>query len=191
MNIITLPKRIDLIKLLPDQAVLVEVGCHRGYFAIEILNTCPVKMLYCVDPWVKQPSYGDPLTDTDHEDNLRQTLDHLRGHRPNQPGSRVKTLRMTSLEAAATFPDASVSASFIDANHRYDYVLADLRAWSRVVKPDGWLMGHDWCDSNPMAVKYGWGVEKAVAQFCAETDWRLTHVTDEEFASFGLRRGAA
>ncbi len=72
----------------------------------------------------------------------------------------------------------------------YDDVLADLRAWEKRLKPTGVIMGHDWTD-NEMSQQYGWGVKRAVAQFCSETNWVMTAVTDEDFASFKLERQPA
>lgn len=48
-----------------------------------------------------------------------------------------------SVEAASTVPDHSCALVFIDADHRYDAVRADIRAWIRKVRPGGILAGHD------------------------------------------------
>jgi SAM-dependent methyltransferase len=44
----------------------------------------------------------------------------------------------------ANFPDASLDLVFIDADHRYEQTLADVRAWLPKVKPGGMLCGHDY-----------------------------------------------
>lgn len=176
--------RIDMIASLPTGSRIVEVGVHKAYFSCEMLNLPNLGHLHLVDAWRPQPAYNDPLTETDHEANLAESKRVLRGH---IPGGRVTFVRMDSLKAAKFYKNGPIDfdGAYIDANHSYDAVLADLWAWSECLKPDAWLMGHDWTD-NSMSQKYGWGVKKAVKQFCSETDWKIKYITDEDFASFGL-----
>lgn len=183
MNIITLPTRVDLIALFPQGSRIAEIGVHKGEFACKMLDLPNLGRLYLVDPWVKQEGYSDPLTDDDHESNLKDCLHNLRGH--IQPRGRVEIIRKSSLDAANEFNEGQLDGVFIDADHSYDAVLSDLRAWSRVVKPTGMICGHDHTNC-PQAVKWNFGVIEAVAKFCAETDWKLRYITDEQFASFGL-----
>lgn len=48
-----------------------------------------------------------------------------------------------SAAAAALFPDGSLDAVFIDADHREEAVRADIRAWLPKVKRGGVIAGHD------------------------------------------------
>jgi hypothetical protein len=180
----TLPARIDLIKMLPPGSVVAEIGCWRAYFAVEILNSCPnVHRLFCVDAWKKQTGYVDPLSDDDHEENLRQAKHHLRGHLPS---GRVRLVRGESAHVAVndrTIPP--LDGVFIDADHGYEACLTDLRLWSKRLKKSGVIMGHDYTN-NEQAKKWNFGVIEAVAKFCEEEGWRLTHLTAEDFASYRL-----
>lgn len=182
-----LPKRIDLIKMLPAGSTLVEVGCWRGYFAIEILNECPnVAKLICVDRWRTATTYNDPLSDTDHEANLAEAKHHVRGHLPS---GRVRFIRGDSVAVAEndrTIPP--LTAVYIDADHSYEACLADLIAWSKRLKHDGVILGHDYTDTHPNAIKWGFGVVRAVTEFCRDYGWRLTHLTQEDFPSYRLER---
>lgn len=182
-----LPKRIDLIKMQPPGSVGVEVGVWRGYFSSEILNETKVGHLYLVDAWVPQPGYNDPLTHTDHEANLAETKHHLRGHPGRWTIVRGTSVGVTSEWYAKFGP---MDWAYIDADHRREMCLADLRAWAPLIKPDGVLMGHDYTN-NDQAKKWNFGVIEAVTEFCETDGWRLTHLTDEDFASYCLRRKAA
>lgn len=61
-------------------------------------------------------------------------------------------------EAAKNFVDASVDFVFVDADHSYEGVLKDLRAWWPKVKAGGRMAGHDHTLAFP-------GVIQAVAEF--------------------------
>lgn len=174
---ITLEKRIDLIKLLPPKARMAEVGVWKGWFSIEILNHTDIGHLHLIDSW-------ENLDAEHNESALVECRHHLRGH---VAGGRFSIIRKRSLDAVKDFKDGELDGVYIDASHDYQDALDDLRAWSRVVKPDGFLMGHDYT-RNDMAKKLNFGVIEAVETFCKETEWKMTHITAEDFASFGLQR---
>lgn len=55
----------------------------------------------------------------------------------------VETFNMTSLEAAKVIPDNSLDICFIDADHKYENIKADILAYLPKLKPGGILCGHD------------------------------------------------
>lgn len=178
-----IPTRLDMIRTLPQGAVLAEIGCWKAYFATDIMELPNIGKLFCVDLWKKIEGYSDPLNDDDHEANYREAQHNLRGH---LLGGRVKLIRGASLEVALNTREIPpLDAVYLDASHMYDDILADLRAWEKRLKPGAVIMGHDYTN-NAMSRQYGWGVIKAVTQFCAETNWVMTAITDEDFASFKL-----
>ena len=63
-----------------------------------------------------------------------------------------------TLELAKTIPDESLDFVYIDADHEYASVLADLTAWTPKVKPYGFIGGHDY-------TFYTTGVVHAVVEF--------------------------
>jgi len=184
MNIITIPTRIELIAMLPHGSTIAEIGVCKAYFSKEMLDLPNLKKLWLIDPWVQQQGYVDPLADSDHEENLREALRVLSGH---ARGGRFEILRKTSLHAVQEFNPGQLDAVYIDADHSYQAVLDDLRAWSEVVRPGGYIMGHDYTE-NEQAKKWNFGVVQAVNEFCSKAGWHITHLTDEDFASFCLRK---
>ncbi len=82
--------------------------------------------------------------------------------------TEVRILRMKSLEAVAKFPDESLDWVYIDGDHSYEAVKADLLAWLRKVKSGGALVGddYDWLDETGAP-----SVRRAVEEVLSE--WRL------------------
>ena len=65
-------------------------------------------------------------------------------------------MRMNSVVAAKLFDDASLDGVFIDGDHTYDAVAADLAAWASKVDPGHIFAGHD--SAMP-------GVKRAIQEF--------------------------
>ena len=97
-----------------------EVGSLRGRSAFALLTACggPV---YCIDPW----------PDDDDYDSFMRAC----GHFPN-----LVAVREQSPEAAAQVP--AVDMVFLDGDHEYEGVLADIEAW--LPKTRKLLCGHDY-----------------------------------------------
>lgn len=94
-------------------------------------------------------------------------------------GSRATFLRRDSVPAAAEIADASLDFCFIDADHSYEAVRADLAAWYPKVKPGGLLCGHDY--NHPRDGKQ-FGVRKAVDEFASLYGFPIE--TAEDFTWF-------
>ncbi|RPI55035.1 MAG: class I SAM-dependent methyltransferase [Deltaproteobacteria bacterium] len=106
---------------------IVEIGSHRGRSTYVLCSGCRGKV-YAVDPFEWDPWHCGNVFD-DFMRNLR-TFHNL------------SVLIMTSEEAAASvWVPPSVDMVFIDADHSYEAVLADLRFWEPRVKK--MICGHD------------------------------------------------
>ena len=55
----------------------------------------------------------------------------------------IIAIRKESVATAEDFGDHSIDFVYIDANHKYDYVLQDFESWYPKVKPGGVIGGHD------------------------------------------------
>ena len=85
---------------------------------------------------LKPGKYADGGNLDDMETNFRAAKRRVQTH---VDSGRAVVVRMTSLEAAHSglFEPRSVDAVYIDANHAYRHVLADLVAWSPKVRHGG------------------------------------------------------
>ena len=119
----------------------VEVGVWHGASAAEILHELNPKMLYLVDPY--RP-YIEPREDqgyvyVDCFGVMEDAFNNLGGDNLK----KITWMNVTSLEAASMFDDNSLDFVYIDANHEYIFVRADIKAWYPKVKYGGILGGHD------------------------------------------------
>lgn len=101
-------------------------------------------MLFCVDPYrvFNKYEYVDALNMTTQA-ALDVKFKLVKNSLSAISNNRIHMLRVTSLEAAAFVKDESASFVYIDANHEYLHVKADIMAWIRKVKPGGILAGDD------------------------------------------------
>lgn len=138
----------------------VEIGTHRGVFAEELCRVRGGGKLICVDPWL--PYDGDHALDggaKNREEDMAEARGLLRSYIRN---NTCQIFRATSLEFAV-WANALYDLVYIDGDHKYEAVAADLRAWWPKVRPGGLLAGHDFiCPGEEVP----WpGVQKAVLQF--------------------------
>lgn len=120
----------EVASSLPSGSRIVEVGVFKGRSAHFLVNKM-VKL---------GKSFEINLVDP-------ATLSHIIKH--------IKLLRkycvfhpVQSTEAAARFQDKSLDFVWIDGNHEYDAVKADISAWLPKIKPGGVLAGHDYFKSG-------------------------------------------
>ena len=136
-----------------ENSKFVEVGAWKGrstsYMAVLIANSGKTIKFDVVDTW-KGSSEHQVL-----ESVINDTLydEFIENMKPVE--SYYHPLRMTSVEAAALYEDASLDFILIDANHDYQPVKEDLIAWLPKLKIGGTIAGDD----------YPWpGVTQAVTE---------------------------
>lgn len=181
-------------KILKDRLVLLdaigikgkdclEVGVFEGDFAQEIVNREP-RSLYLVDPWMSQSALDYHDINNHNQavfDEIHQKVVERFKEYPH-----VAECRKTSYEAFRQIsrdmePDEMLDFVYIDGNHAYQHVLADLMLWSTVMRPGAFLCGHDYKSSFI-------GVQMAVDHFCQMTGHELVYETDDApWRSFGIR----
>jgi cephalosporin hydroxylase len=81
---------------------------------------------------------------------------------------QITPVRMRSLDAAKSYDYNSLAFVFIDANHIYEHVKADILAWAPKVQTGGFIAGHDY------DVALWPGVKKAVDEIFPKVEHRGT-----------------
>jgi hypothetical protein len=134
----------------------VEVGVAEGNYSRDFLKLWHGQF-YMVDRWCHIDGYDDVMNgpDSEHEERLLQACQVAEPY-----GERVHMLRMDSAAAVETFADRSLSFVYIDGDHSYKGVCADIIAWAKKLKPNGILAGHDYYNRPPFEVR------RAVSDIC-------------------------
>ncbi len=134
-----------------------EIGTERGLFAEVICRANPNPRLYCIDAWKAYKGYREHVTqellDEIYED-AKKRLTHF----------KCKLIKAFSADAVKKFADESLDFVYIDGNHTYPFVIEDITIWSKKVRPDGIVAGHDFMTpSNNRVMQFG--VVQAVREF--------------------------
>lgn len=160
---------MDKIKShLGDINTAIEIGTWRGDFANLMCSKLQPDKFYAVDPFMLYEGYTDK-PDTNEFGN-QTNLDRLAEQVKNRvasmlPEGRSQLLREMSCNAVTQFADNSVDIVYVDADHKYEPVLADIRAWYAKVKPGGILCGDDYIEGSHIEK---FGVIEAVKDFAVE-----------------------
>ena len=135
-----------------------EIGVFEGYFSEFLLQHWRGQLLCSVDPYREYAKEAYPDVLNKNQETQDQIYAKTR-HRLSKFSKRSILLRGESLEVARLMSDGSLDFVYIDGNHSYPVVLADLEAWYRLLVPGGLMAGDDWKMPS---------VQKAVKAFCAD-----------------------
>ena len=179
-----------LLRILPRGSVGAEIGVWRGDFSARILRTVRPAKLHLIDPWTfmsdeayRDAWYGGKLAaDQEAMDTIHDGV-VLRFAREIAAGV-VEVHRSTSAEASSRFPDACFDWVYVDGNHLYEAVRADLELFDPKLKSDGLLAGDDY--GLP-----GWwddGVTRAVDDIVAAGGYEVVALASNQFVLRKLGR---
>lgn len=161
-------KRISHIK----NPVGAEIGVYRGEMSRRLLDNIPGLTLYMIDLW-SPTAYEGKGDESASEEMRREYQENADSNMITACvnvdifgiGKRAIILRDESTNVAKKFNDRFFDFVYIDADHSYEGVKADIIAWLPKVKKSGWLCGHD----------YGYfpGVKKAVDEYFGDKNYKF------------------
>jgi hypothetical protein len=145
------PGRLYALLAAPRAGVCAEIGVWAGGFSRRIVQLRKPSELHLIDPWQFVPSlpermYGGSVASSQsYMDNLMASVVERFASNPS-----VKIHRSTSLEAVRHFHDCYFDWIYLDGDHSYEAVLADLNAWFPKVKIGGLIVCDDytWVDES-------------------------------------------
>jgi len=133
---------LEQIQRVPnDGAIFVEVGCYLGrstvFMATEIINSGKNITFITIDSFqgVDHPKMSDYFD-----------IELYRAFHKNIIPVKDVIIPIVGFSDTTSklFADKSIDFVFIDANHEYEYVSRDMRAWIPKIKTDGYIGGHDY-----------------------------------------------
>lgn len=137
-------RRIELVKLLPENSVGIEVGVAEGNFSADLLNA-GVKVLWSVDNW----GTIDGVTGDGNFEQLWHDKNYATAKKNLSPfGNRSQILKGMSNVMSNHFSDEQVDLVYLDGAHYYDGVMADLKAYYPKLKSGGVMAGHDFVNTD-------------------------------------------
>ncbi len=138
---------------------MIEIGCYSGE-SIEIFhNSGKFENIHAVDPWEDHYDDTELISGLYNMDVVEEFFDKRTAEFKN-----VIKWKKTSLETAKYF-SLSVDVFdfvYIDAKHDYKSVKEDILAWLPMVKPGGFIAGHDY--------EFYPGVKKAVDEIFKDVE---------------------
>lgn len=125
-------------KFLKPNFKMVEVGSFEGISTL--LFSKFVDTVYSVDCYdYKVPETGRiPEHDRSFIEAERLFIERTKDVK------NIVKIKKRSMDAVKDFPDRSLDAVYIDAEHDEDSIREDIREWRKKIKFGGYLMGHDY-----------------------------------------------
>lgn len=187
MFILPYPREV-LLKVLPKNGYVAEIGVSLGEFSEQILKICDPRKLLLVDPWIHQSREDyqrDPTNDT------QEVMDERYSSVKEKffLNDRVEIHRAESVATAAEIKESGeqIDWVYIDAVHSYKGCTEDLYAWADCISPEGMITGHDFA-YHSIADEVGIHVADAVKDFCLDSPWSLVALTNELYGSYVLMK---
>lgn len=131
----------------PGRTIAVEAGSYLGASSLFIASALKARgkgsLLYCVDTWL-----NDAMSEG--------SMDTFAAFKSNTSGHAgvIRPLRGNSLDMAKGFAEP-IDFLFIDGDHSYDGVKADVDAWFPKLKPGATVVFHDigWAEGVQRVVR--------------------------------------
>lgn len=132
------PELMFLFDLSKQMESICEVGSWKGRSTHALLSGGA--QITAVDTFEGSQDIKDDTMWMAKKENIFEEFNKNVGHFKN-----LTTIKKSSIEAANEIPDKSFDCVFIDAEHTYEGVKSDIKAWKSKAKIC--LMGHDYCDA--------------------------------------------
>ena len=115
----------------------VEIGAYSGEGTLVLANY--FKEVLAVDPWLNGYDINDRAS---QQTPMKFVL--AKFHENTKGLDNVNYSQSKSLDALEIVEDGSLDLVYVDGDHRYEAVLADLKGWLPKLRAGGVMAGHDW-----------------------------------------------
>lgn len=161
--------RNEITNLLPNNSIGCELGVFEGEFSQKLLESNKFDELYLVDIFSgKASNFGK------HYNDAGVLYDIVKNKFENN--TIVKIIKKDSI-AFLQSTNIQFDFIYIDTIHCYDFLIQELEAAHKIIKPGGYICGHDYCMEF-------YGVIKAVKEFIDKYGYSLMITTENDYPSF-------
>jgi len=173
----TLLNREELLKCMPKNKVVAELGVDHGDFSEFILKITSPQKLHLIDVW-EGGRYHDGLNNV-VKTKFKKEIDE----------GLVEMNIGYSTEVLLDFPDNYFDWVYLDTDHSYKTTKDELALLKLKVKPGGIIAGHDYTIGN-WVEHNRYGVIEAINEFCVNENWEIIFLTVEAnyYRSFAIKK---
>lgn len=166
---------------------LAEVGVREGNHLKTWMAAKPTCVV-AVDLWANTGTKSQ--NDKDHSQAKCDAMfANLQGYMRDLAlqGIDLQLLRGDSVKMAEVIDNDQLDFAYLDADHTYEAVKADIAAWWPKVRPGGTLAGHDYIGIERFGVRFG--VIQAVDEFARSLGiTEKVHITLDAYASWFITK---
>ena len=169
--------RIALLKLLPKNACVAEIGIANGDFSESIINICKPNKLYLID------YFGTSRYGINSKNYVEQRF------KKHISSNKVILKIGLSVDEISKFNDNFFDWVYLDTDHTYNTTKLELELLLKKMKTGGIICGHDFSMFNHIGdMRYG--VIEAVREFLIDHSWEILFLTSEPLhdCSFAIRK---
>jgi len=137
-----------------EPLTVVEIGVAKADNSVSILEELPIKKLILIDPYM---AYVENKQSVSFEDDFNVAMEKISKYK------QVQFIKKTSEEAVKDI-DEPLDFVYIDGNHSYSFVMADILNYYPLLRKEGVIGGHDYTPFHHP------GVVRAVDEFVEQQD---------------------
>lgn len=165
-----IPNRLELLKYLPQNGIIAEVGVFKGEFSQKILEICKPKKLFLIDLWEGEEK---GITGPDCFKLVKEKF------KRNIEAGQVELIKMDSVTALKQFENYYFDWIYLDTVHDYITPHNELEIAKYKVKENGFICGHDYTKVNEYRM-FKIGVWNAVNEFVKNYKYEFKYITFED-----------
>jgi hypothetical protein len=175
--------RRKFLEKLPKGGIAVEIGVWQGEFSPTILELITPEKLVLIDPWahIEDDSHAEAFVGRTGKTKMDRIFDGVvKKFETEIAAGQVAVIRDFSVPALVQFTDQTISFAYVDGDHSYEGVSADLAALFPKMKRGGIMAFDDYH-------RRGWwgdGVIRAINEFLGAhpRDLRIRAVVGAQIA---------
>jgi hypothetical protein len=165
------PNRQSVLKTLPKNGIIAEVGVAYGDFSEILIDELNPKLFFAIDLFSIIKKEDEPWGKSELAQK-QQTHEEYYTSRFQSKDSVVKLKKGYSWDKLAEFEDAYFDYVYLDAGHTYPDVAKDVEILASKIKVGGYIQFNDYATIAPTWL-IPFGVARAVNELLLKGDYQM------------------